>query len=662
MEWTEQEKWTAYHRGEYRSSMEEVLALSWDKSIRANVNPNKKTFDLCSEAEYLKAKEESFMLFLYCNRLLKDLVEKTKDSSIGYAIFDPACRLMRLYGSESFMEWASDFFLQKKTIWTENSIGANAVTIGINEKRPFLTDSSDHFSQLLLPAFVSFAPCILNLPNKDYEEACLGGIAAIGPSSPKAYEYLLVVSSLIKEVGMHISMCTHYAFWNSEVSGVLSVDLTKNSNLILYINRKVYEVLDIPYRNFEFKKIDQVFDPYPKNKELWNIIEHAKTVQDYRITLSMQGIKRNFIISTSYIRQAHLGYACLVFMINSDKRVNTYISKRIGNNAQLTFEDILGESEAINDVVIQGKRISRSESNVLILGESGVGKDIFAQAIHNNSSRKNGPYITINCAAIPRDLIASELFGYEHGAFSGSKKGGNKGKFELADTGTLFLDEIGDMPLDLQAVLLRAVEEKRFLKLGGNEYIHTDIRIICATNANLQQKIDQNLFREDLFYRISVLMLRIPPLRERGADILVLSRAFISSACRRLNIPDKELSVEASTLLMSLPWKGNVRELQNMIESVLQLYSDKIIQAEHITKHIEAVNYVGQRYDSQTIADMPSISSQNMQVNFNGEVITKETVESALLCAHYNKSTAANNLGVSRKTLYKWIHLFGIEG
>ena len=184
------------------------------------------------------------------------------------------------------------------------------------------------------------------------------------------------------------------------------------------------------------------------------------------------------------------------------------------------------------------KAVAKSESNVLILGESGVGKDIFAQAIHNASDRRDKPFLALNCAALPRDLIASELFGYEGGAFTGAKKNGNIGKFQLADTGTIFLDEIGDMPLDLQATLLRVIEQKKFMRVGSSSITNVDVRIIAATNANIQKLIDQKKFRADLYYRLSTLQFTIPPLRERGSDIILLAEYFIQAVSRRINKPN----------------------------------------------------------------------------------------------------------------------------
>jgi transcriptional regulator with PAS, ATPase and Fis domain len=215
--------------------------------------------------------------------------------------------------------------------------------------------------------------------------------------------------------------------------------------------------------------------------------------------------------------------------------------------------------------------VSQSNSNVLLLGESGSGKDIFAQAIHNASARSNGPYVAINCAAIPRDLISSELFGYSEGAFTGSKRGGNQGKFELADGGTIFLDEIAETPLELQSVLLRVIEDKSITRIGGSRVTSVDVRIIAATNKNLKEEVRKGRFRDDLYYRFNVFTIQMVPLRDRLEDIPLLVECFVQKICDAMG--KKRVRVDGRVLekFMSYSWPGNIRELQNIIERMINV-------------------------------------------------------------------------------------------
>ena len=231
------------------------------------------------------------------------------------------------------------------------------------------------------------------------------------------------------------------------------------------------------------------------------------------------------------------------------------------NRAEYTFDNIIGSSRLLVQAKNLAAKAAHSNSNVLILGESGTGKELFAHSIHNASHRRGMPFVAVNCAAIPVDLLESELFGYEEGAFTGAKKGGKKGKFELADTGTLFLDEIGDMPLAMQAKILRVLENKCLEKVGSNLTVHCDVRIIAATNRQLSRMVQEHSFREDLFYRLNVIRLQIPPLRERREEIGELVQHLLPGICRNLGVPPKEFDAEAMALLREYQWPGNVREL-----------------------------------------------------------------------------------------------------
>ena len=214
---------------------------------------------------------------------------------------------------------------------------------------------------------------------------------------------------------------------------------------------------------------------------------------------------------------------------------------------------------------------------MLLEGESGTGKELFARALHVLSPRADGPFVAINCAAIPETLLETELFGYEKGAFTGAAQR-KPGRFELAHRGTLFLDEIGDLPLPLQAKILRALEEKEFERVGGTQSLRVDVRVVAATNRNLKQRVRERQFREDLYFRLSVLPIQIPPLRERGDDVLILARHFVEKFCRDLNKKALMLSPAAVADLMSYPWPGNVRELQNCIERAVILAEGDTIQ------------------------------------------------------------------------------------
>ncbi|WP_139652895.1 sigma-54-dependent Fis family transcriptional regulator [Raoultibacter phocaeensis] len=275
-----------------------------------------------------------------------------------------------------------------------------------------------------------------------------------------------------------------------------------------------------------------------------------------------------------------------IISLKETKRATLGASRgKVGDAAEIQFKDILGESEQITKAKTLASRFARSSENILLVGESGTGKELFAQAIHNQAC-PNGPFMSINCAAIPPRLIESELFGYESGSFTGAEKGGKPGKIELAEGGTLFLDEIGDMPLELQATLLRVLENKRVIRVGGKSYKQIDFRLIAATNQNLPLLVSEHRFREDLLYRISVLTVNLPPLRERGNDALYFARFFLNECQVRTGNGKVALSDDAEHFVRTYSWPGNVRQLKHAIYSAYYTCENGIITIDDFPLYI----------------------------------------------------------------------------
>jgi transcriptional regulator with PAS, ATPase and Fis domain len=277
---------------------------------------------------------------------------------------------------------------------------------------------------------------------------------------------------------------------------------------------------------------------------------------------------------------------------------------------------------------------------VLITGDSGTGKELFAQAIHQASPRKLYPFVRINCSAIPRDLLESELFGYEKGAFTGAKSEGKPGKFEIANHGTVFLDEIGDLPLEMQPKLLRVVEDKEFERVGGTRVIHSDFRVIAATNQSLEDMVSDSRFRKDLFYRLNVIPLHIPPLRERRDDIISLCRHFLQQMAQEAALSEIKLGAEAEIALQQHDWPGNVRELLNVLERTLSSIEGNAIRLCDLPFYLQRA---------------PQNSSQPNQTSIKAvhARAEKEAILYALRETDNNKVRAAKILGIHRTLLYK---------
>ena len=315
-------------------------------------------------------------------------------------------------------------------------------------------------------------------------------------------------------------------------------------------------------------------------------------------------------------------------------------------SAKYTFNDLCGSCQAFNEAVYRAQRVAKSDSSVLILGESGTGKELFAQAIHNASSRRGHPFVSINCAAMPRELISSELFGYVEGAFTGARKNGAPGKIELANKGTLFLDEIGDMPLDLQVHLLKVLEDKAFTRLGDSKSKTVDIRVIAATNQDLNKLVREGAFRLDLYYRLNVFTLELPPLRGRVSDIPQLTRLFIKQCAQRLDKQVSDISPEALGAFMAYSWPGNLRELRNAVESSVNLaMNEEIMLSDIPTAILRATGIHPENAASNSLL--------LTELNSAGKRAETEMILELMERYNGNKSMVAEKLGISRPALYR---------
>ena len=319
-------------------------------------------------------------------------------------------------------------------------------------------------------------------------------------------------------------------------------------------------------------------------------------------------------------------------------------------DTRFTFEDIVALSEAGRLAKERAMRAAVSNSTVLLMGESGVGKEVFAHAIHHLSQRSKRPFIRVNCSAILESLFESELFGYADGAFTGAKKGGKQGKFELAHTGTIFLDEIGDMPLPLQAKLLRVLQEREIDRVGGEGLFHVDVRIIAATNQDLWALVGQGKFRKDLYYRLNVIPIVVPPLRERGKDLPDLIKLFWSDLQRTHGIYHKQLSAEAKRVLEGHAWPGNIRELRNVLERAMNIVLEDTISEEQIRMLLLGVGASVDICGPDQECSLDRIVAQ----------AEKQAISFALARASNNRAQAAKMLGISRPLLYRKMHEYGM--
>lgn len=325
-----------------------------------------------------------------------------------------------------------------------------------------------------------------------------------------------------------------------------------------------------------------------------------------------------------------------------------------------TFESIVGESEAMQAMKKRGRRFARSNEPILLCGESGTGKELIAQALHSSSLRSGKPFVAVNCAALPHDLIESELFGYDTGAFTGARSGGMKGKFELADKGTIFLDEIGELPLPMQAKLLRVLESGEIQKIAHLGRLHSDFRLIAATNKNLAKLVDEGVFREDLYHRLNILELNIPPLRERTSDIPLLTRYLIEQIVGHERAREIQVSHDLYRVFGSYPWRGNIRELKNVLTFAIYTLDDDEDDGKILTIH-----HLPDRFLRELHNDHPqngeAVQPGEPNLAMAGAQAERKTLLAVLARTKYNKTLAARVLGISRNKLYRKMRDLGLH-
>lgn len=321
-----------------------------------------------------------------------------------------------------------------------------------------------------------------------------------------------------------------------------------------------------------------------------------------------------------------------------------------GHIAKHSFKDILGHSQAVEDAIKWAREYAQVDSTVLLHGRTGSGKELFAQAIHNSSPRRCESFVAINCAALPENLLESELFGYVEGAFTGARKGGKAGVFEIAHSGTLFLDEVGEMATSLQARLLRVLEEGEIMRLGDNSILPVNVRLVAATHRDLKGMVEKGSFREDLFYRLNVLSLTIPELAERGDDILLIARHFLAEFSRKMKRRVGTFSGDAEQILLDYPWPGNIRELRNATERLVMLTGEKEISKDDVTKAL-------------SLDDKRTFCVPIQKERLRGEVELAEIrlIQKALKECGGNKTETARRLGISRTTLWRKIQEGGVD-
>jgi len=544
-------------------------------------------------------------------------------------------------GNDSLRRQNERFNLVPGSVWNESTVGTCAHCISLVQSTPMQICGPEHYFEKYEEISCSSAPIL------DVNYNMAGSLSVVTSSfSKQSAQSLGLVVSMAWAIQNQFHLALESELFNLTLQATDDALIIVNKNgIITKANLAAQQMFYHMTQSLIGNRIETLLGEQPLIR---SVIESGRAVNDAGIIIEQ--LHQKLLIRSVQPLNDHAGnnFGCIITVKKIDRltRPKAVESTQNTPETRFGFGDIKGNSPEMRKAIDLARRFAGSDANLLLQGESGTGKEMFAQAIHRYS-RPEGPFVAVNCAAIPENLIESELFGYEGGAFTGAERRGRVGKLELANGGTLFLDEIADMPLQLQPVLLRVLEERKLMRLGGTRYIPVNFRLIAATNQNLHELVERGLFRSDLYYRLKVLRIDIPPLRERAADIVELAQFFVSSIAEKQGIPVPELSDQAALCLLNYHWPGNVRELENAIMYAINVCSSGVIHPQDLPEEIT----FGVDFAALAKNDAVSDTASNLSL----KEIERIMIARALEQTNNNISEAASLLGMSRSTLYRKI-------
>ncbi len=611
-----------------------VIALSHERCKKLGIREDLiYSSRILNQAELQKKFAESRDMILTASPYMEQLINFTRGHNFFALLTDGEGCILNAIGDEKILSEAFDLKMFPGAYMNEESIGTNAMAIVVKTEEPVQLSGKDHYIKAYHKWTCSGAPI------KDNHGNLIGVLDLTGYTDtvhPHTLGMVIAASNAIEEMikvkefnrlqnmtNKHIK-----TIFNSMPVAIVTSDT--DGNIKIY-NKKALALLGDADGQLKAKSMKDLI-------EEWEDVREDLCLAD-NITreINIIALRNRFpcCITANSIYNPQDDSMEIVYVFEEAKRNK----KKNGYRAFYTFDRIIGMDENFLKTVQYAKKIANSKSTILITGESGTGKEVFAQSIHNYSRRADSPFLALNCSAIPNQLIESELFGYEEGAYTGAKKGGNLGKFELANGGTIMLDEIGEMPLDMQTKLLRVLQEGVITRIGSQKLIPVDVRVIAASNKDLKNEVELGRFRKDLFYRLNVLPLYLPPLRERKSDIVLLIRYFMKNVSELLAKNEIVIPEEYLQKMINYSWPGNIRELENVVELIIN------------TESLPPA-YFGHESASQT----PPVPDC-LEINY----IEKEHLITVLNKYNGNISQSALALGIRRNTLYSKIKKYEIR-
>jgi len=622
------------------------IQASHERCRQYGVNPN----DNCNLLQN-RLKPEELAVRLEQNRAfleiaaaqIGELYQFVSGAGFAVNIADNEGYILHIIGDKPVLEKLAAGNCCPGYRWTEKDVGTSVISLALAREIPVQINDEEHFCRRGHGNTCSASP-VFDPDNQLVGVIAMSGDAAkVHPhtlgmviTAARAIENQLRIQKTSEELKLHNNYMR--AIVDSIDSGVMTLDKNGVINDINNQGRRILQWAE-PLEGHPLSEVlgEQI--------NIYKLMRAGFDFIDREVFIRAPSRSIHLICTAKPILDSVEKIQGIILVFNEIKRIRKLLNEMVGTQARFTFEDIIGVSPAIQEAKRMAMIAALSKSSILLLGETGTGKELFAQAIHNHSAQRGHPFLAINCGAIPRELLESELFGYVEGAFTGALKGGRPGKFELADGGTVFLDEIGDMSTDMQVKLLRVLQTGEVCRIGDHKSITVDIRIVAATNVQLKQEVDRKNFREDLFYRLNVFPITIPPLRKRPEDITLLANHILSRCAQVAGKQGVQFTPEAKQTLYNYEWTGNVRELENIVE--------------------RAVNLVeGDMIGSDLLGIVSAPAGKYAVNNRNGlrlAEVEKQAISEILQEMKFNLSRASKSLGISRATLYNKIKKYNLS-
>lgn len=648
-------RWKKFISGlENISGVSEDVLSGWKRSKGLGVDPYQKAVKRILTQKELTARKKNNDFFLDVSYpFLDNLFQFVKNSGFIVAISDRSGCLLKVFGDDYVKDRVSKGNWIEGADWSENSAGNNIIGTALVCDKPITFAGYEHYCHCSHYYAGAGAP----IHNSDGK--LIGAIAIAGQFERLHYHTLGMIVAAAKGIEMHFSL--KKAFIESEIANQykdLLVDAinegiitTDEKDFIIFCNSNAEKILSIKPENIIGKQLKDILPSLYERKSKGKL--HQSSDIDVIFKINNKYIKCYCAFNQIIVGNKLMG---MVLVFSDFSQVVKLTNKITNKYTKWTFENMIGNNKEYLELVKIAKKASLTDGNVLLLGESGTGKDVFAQAIHNGSYRKDGPFVAVNCAAIPKDLINSELFGYTGGAFTGANKEGSKGKIESADGGTLFLDEIGEMPLEQQSILLRVLETHLIERVGSSNIVPVNVRIIAATNKDLLEEVKKNHFRLDLYYRLNLFTIKMIPLRRRIDDIKQLSYSILEHLAYKTGKKMMQISDEAIMLLYNYDWPGNIRELQNIIERATLISDGETIDVRSL-QILEDINPERKEKNNNIKIINKNENNINDSVkNFEADLITNTLEQN-----EWNVSKSSLKLGISRTTLYRKLEAYNIE-